>query len=100
MMVLHNLMHHIKLRTSGGLLDFFFMFHQMYVTNDDPSQSHASYKKNYFQNLVTNTNEGSFRLFHQMYVTASHKKMYATSFRDANKNGMEQKYRTKNCKYC
>jgi hypothetical protein len=91
MMVLHNLMHHIKLRTSGGLLDFFFMFHQMYVTNDDPSQSHASYKKNYFQNLVTNTNEGSFRLFHQMY---------ATSFRDANKNGMEQKYRTKNCKYC
>jgi hypothetical protein len=39
-------------------------------------------------------------LFHQMYVTASHKKMYATSFRDANKNGMEQKYRTKNCKYC
>ena len=56
----------------------------MYVTNDDPSQ------KNYFQNLVTNTNDDH----------ASHKKMYATSLRDANKNGMEQKYRTKNCKYC
>ena len=37
MMVLHNLMHHIKLRTSGGLLVFFFMFHQMYITNDGPS---------------------------------------------------------------
>ena len=48
MMVLHNLMHHIKLRTSGGLLDFFFMFHQMYVTNGGPSQSHVSHKKNYF----------------------------------------------------
>ena len=49
MMVLHNLMHHIKLRTSGGLLDFFFMFHQMYVTNGGPSQSHVSHKKIIFK---------------------------------------------------
>jgi hypothetical protein len=69
MMTLHNLMHHIKLRTSGGLLDFFFMFHQMYVTNDGPPQSHASHKKNYFQNIVTNTNDDPSQ------SCASHKKI-------------------------
>ena len=62
MMVLHNLMHHIKLRTSGGLLVFFFMFHQMYITNDGPSQSCTSHKKIYFQKLVTNTNNGPSHL--------------------------------------
>ena len=69
MMTLHNLMHHIKLRTSGGLLDFFFMFHQMYVTNDGPPQSHASHQKNYFQNIVTNTNDDPSQ------SCASHKKI-------------------------
>ena len=71
MMTLHNLMHHIKKKYFQNLVT---------NTNDGPSQ----------KNLVTNTNDDH----------ASHKKMYATSLRDANKNGMEQKYRTKNCKYC
>jgi hypothetical protein len=86
MMVLHNLMHHIKLRTSGGLLDFFFMFHQMYVTNDDPSQSCASYKKNYFQNLVINTNDDPSQSY------ASYKKNYFQNLVTNTNDGPSQSY--------
>ena len=86
MMVLHNLMHHIKLRTSGGLLDFFFMFYQMYVTNDGPPQSCASHKKNYFQNLVINTNDDPSQSH------ASHKKNYFQNIVTNTNDGPPQSY--------